>query len=168
MSRNSLTMRKFIYPALIALSLTIGLFCLLYPLYVIRPFRHQGSRELAVALALIQIRPVVTVVASLAAGLFLALYWRLQRRLGLRVLVTAAVLAVCACAVLSRVNVFEIMFHPMGAPSFETAQGTKLDGQEMVIAVKVGGAARAYPIRILSYHHMANDTVGGVPIVATY
>jgi hypothetical protein len=47
-------------------------------------------------------------------------------------------------------------------------QNTKLDGKEMVIAVNVGGAARAYPIRIISYHHIANDTVGGVPIVATY
>ena len=69
---------------------------------------------------------------------------------------------------LSHVNVYERMFHPMGSPSFETAQATRLDGKEMVIAVDIGGAARAYPIRILSYHHIANDTVGGVPIAATY
>jgi hypothetical protein len=45
---------------------------------------------------------------------------------------------------------------------------SKLDGGEMVIAVKIAGSARAYPIRSMSYHHIFNDVVGGEPIVATY
>jgi len=161
-------MRKFKYPILILLSLAIAFFCLSYPMYVIRPFRHQGPRELAVALAVIQIRPIVTVLMSVAAVLSLVLYWRAQHRWLRRIAVAFAVLLVCVCTALSRVNVYEIMFHPMGPPSSEPVQNTKLDGKEMVIAVNVGGAARAYPIRIISYHHIANDTVGGVPIVATY
>jgi hypothetical protein len=44
----------------------------------------------------------------------------------------------------------------------------KLDGDEQVIAVKIGDAARAYPIRSMSYHHVVNDTLGGVPLAATY
>jgi hypothetical protein len=28
--------------------------------------------------------------------------------------------------------------------------------------------ARAYPVRSLSYHHIVNDVIGGVPIAATY
>jgi hypothetical protein len=160
-------MRKVYYPLLIAF-LVIAFFCLAYPLYVIRPFRHQGPRELALALAVIQARPVVTVLASVAALVLLAFYWRWQVSLSRRILAAVAVLGVCGCAILSRVNVFEIMFHPMGAPSYESAQTTKLGGNEMVLAVNAGGAARAYPIRIISYHHIANDTVGGVPIVATY
>jgi|SRR5271165_765905 len=161
-------MRKFKYPILILLCLAIAFFCLAYPMYVIRPFRHQGPRELAVALAVIQIRPIVTVLVSLSAVVSLVLYWRVQHRWLRRIAVTFAVLAVCACTALARVNVYEIMFHPMGPPSSEPVQTTKLDGKEMVIAVNVGGAARAYPIRVISYHHIANDTVGGVPIVATY
>ena len=35
-------------------------------------------------------------------------------------------------------------------------------------AIEVNGTARAYPIRGMSYHHIVNDTVAGVPIVATY
>ncbi len=161
-------MRKSHYLILILLCLAIAFFCLAYPMYVIRPFRHQGARELAVALAVIQIRPIVTVLVSLVAVLSLILYWRIQPRLLRRIAVTAAVLLVCACTAFSRVNVYEIMFHPMGPPASEPVQSTKLDGKEMVIAVNVGGATRAYPIRIISYHHIANDTVGGVPIVATY
>ena len=153
-------MRKAIYPILIALSLATAFFCLAYPLYVIRPFRQQGTRELALALTVIQIRPVVTVLAILAAAACLFFYRRLWA--------AVAVLAVCVCAGLGHVNVYEIMFHPMGSPSFESIEATKLDGKEMVIAVNLGGTARAYPIRIISYHHIANDTVGGVPIVATY
>jgi hypothetical protein len=60
------------------------------------------------------------------------------------------------------------MFHPFERPSFSRADEAKLDGDEKVIAISVGGEARAYPIRIVSYHHLINDVVGGVPIVATY
>ena len=45
---------------------------------------------------------------------------------------------------------------------------TKLDKSEKVIAVKIGAAARAYPIRIISYHHVINDVVDKTAIVATY
>jgi hypothetical protein len=161
-------MRKINYPSLIAASLVLAFFCLAYPIYVIRPFRHQGPRELAVALAVIQLRSIVTLLAGVAALVLLVLYWRLERRFTRRIPAALAALAVCGCAVLSRVNIFEMMFHPNGSPSFEDARATKLDGKEMVIAVNIGGSARAYPIRINSYHHITNDTVGGVPIVATY
>jgi len=60
------------------------------------------------------------------------------------------------------------MFHPSGRPTFSAAGQAKLDGDEMVIAVKVGRSARAYPIRSMSYHHVVNDVLDGVPIVATY
>jgi glucan phosphoethanolaminetransferase (alkaline phosphatase superfamily) len=153
-------MRKVNYPILIAICLLAALFCLAYPLFVIRPFRHQGPGELALALAVIQIRPVVTVLASLVALSCLVFYRR--------VWAIVAALVVCAATALSHVNVYEKMFHPMGAPVFESVEATKLEGKEMVLAVKMGGAARAYPIRIIAYHHIANDTVGGVPIVATY
>jgi hypothetical protein len=38
----------------------------------------------------------------------------------------------------------------------------------MVMAVKFGADTRAYPIVEMAYHHVLNDTVGGVPIVVTY
>jgi hypothetical protein len=39
---------------------------------------------------------------------------------------------------------------------------------EPVIAFQVGGDARAYPIQILIWHEIVNDTVGGVPVVITF
>jgi hypothetical protein len=43
-----------------------------------------------------------------------------------------------------------------------------LRDQEPVIAVNVGGEDRAYPIRILIWHEIVNDTVGGIPVAVTY
>jgi len=75
---------------------------------------------------------------------------------------------VCVLAVLARVNVYELMFHPIDRVEFVAAADLKLDKDDKLIAVKVGGSARAYPIRTMGYHHIANDLVGGTAIVATY
>jgi hypothetical protein len=39
---------------------------------------------------------------------------------------------------------------------------------EPIILVQVGEDARAYPIQILIWHEIANDTVGGQPLVVTF
>lgn len=40
--------------------------------------------------------------------------------------------------------------------------------KEPVLALDVQGDARAYPLQILMWHEIVNDTVGGKPVVATY
>jgi hypothetical protein len=37
-----------------------------------------------------------------------------------------------------------------------------------VIAVAIGGEAKAYPLRIMIRHEIVNDTVGGVPVAVTW
>ncbi len=39
---------------------------------------------------------------------------------------------------------------------------------EPVLALVVDGDARAYPVQILTWHEIVNDTVGGVPVAVTY
>jgi len=39
---------------------------------------------------------------------------------------------------------------------------------EPVIGVIIGGQAKAYPLRILMWHEIANDTLGGIPLTVTY
>jgi len=39
---------------------------------------------------------------------------------------------------------------------------------EPVILVQVGADARAYPLQILMWHEIVNDTVGGVPLAVTF
>ena len=152
----------------IAGSLALSLFCLIYPVYVIRPFRHQGVGELAAALATLRFRPLAMAL-SIAVALVAAIrYWHGETRMWRRIVAALGVAAVCLFAGLSRINIYELMFHPIGRPAFAPAGETKLDADEKVIAVTVANSARAYPIRIISYHHVVNDLVGGVPIVATY
>jgi Protein of unknown function (DUF3179) len=157
---------RFILVLLVCLA--VSLFAVVYPMYVIRPFRTQGARELAAALVVMQWRPVVTVISALAALAMLVGYWRSQLRRWRRILAAACAGLVCLLAALARVNVYELMFHPDTHPAFAAASQVKLDGRERVIAVKVGGSARAYPIRAIAYHHVINDVVERVAIVATY
>jgi len=43
-----------------------------------------------------------------------------------------------------------------------------LNPREPVLAVRVDGDARAYPLQILMWHEIVNDTVGGRPVSVTY
>jgi hypothetical protein len=141
---------------------------LIYPMYVIRPFRRQGARELLYALAVMRYGPIGMLLAVGGMVAAVVWYWRIERRKLRRFFSALCVCGVALAAVLSRINIFELMFHPAGKPAIMDASESKLDGKEMVIAVKVNGSARAYPIRSMSYHHIYNDVVAGEPIAATY
>ena len=43
-----------------------------------------------------------------------------------------------------------------------------LEGVEPVIVVTVNGETRAYPLQILTWHEITNDTLGGVPVAVTF
>lgn len=47
-------------------------------------------------------------------------------------------------------------------------RGSFLTSADRVIGVEMDGAARCYPLRILIWHEVVNDTFAGVPIVVTY
>ena len=61
-----------------------------------------------------------------------------------------------------------------GIPSIDdpkfvpVADMTNLADSEPVIGLRIGDDARAYPLRILTWHEIVNDTVGGVPVAVTY
>jgi hypothetical protein len=47
-------------------------------------------------------------------------------------------------------------------------QSATLAGTEPVISLVIEGDARAYPLRVLMWHEIVNDTVGGKPVAVTY
>jgi len=60
-------------------------------------------------------------------------------------------------------------FVPLDDPTFLAAQETEYFGdEELVLGVEFAGEVRAYPVRMLRYHHIVNDTVGGEPLLVTY
>jgi hypothetical protein len=55
------------------------------------------------------------------------------------------------------------------APEFvPVAEAGDLSATEPVIGLSINGDARAYPLRILTWHEIVNDVVGGVPVAVTY
>ncbi len=148
--------------------LAVSLVSVVYPMYVIRPFRPQGARELEAALAITRYRPAVALFSAVAAIGTLARYWRRLPGRWWRVLGLVGIVSAAALAFVARINIFELMFHPLEHPAFAPAAEVKLDKDDKLIVVKIGGSARAYPIRTMGYHHVVNDVVGGTALVATY
>ena len=56
------------------------------------------------------------------------------------------------------------------APKFVSVVNvtTWLHPKEPVIALEIGNQARAYPLQILIYHEIVNDSVAGVPVAVTF
>ncbi len=151
-------LRHTIYAMLILLVIVLAVVAI--PMFIIQPFRSQSATNLQLALWLRHWGPWV---ASICAMLAVVLAWRSRQwqAIGFAILPIAA-------AVLSFVNIFEIMFHPVLNPAFAAAKEAGIEDDDMVLAVNLGTEARAYPVRMLAYHHIVNDRIGGVPIVATY
>jgi hypothetical protein len=54
-------------------------------------------------------------------------------------------------------------------PSFiPVKEAEDLAPREPVISIEAGGEARAYPLRIMIWHEIVNDIVGGTPIAVTW
>ncbi|MFO7779619.1 MAG: DUF3179 domain-containing protein [Nitriliruptoraceae bacterium] len=59
---------------------------------------------------------------------------------------------------------------PIDDPVYESVDAAAewLEEDSPVMVVDVDGDVRAYPLAILTWHEIVNDTVGGVPLVVTY
>jgi hypothetical protein len=152
---------------LFTISALVGMGLFFVPAFIIRPFHHQTPSALALAMALLQRAPWGTFGAALLCLVLAFLLWGGANRWRKFMLATTMVLVVFA-AVMARLNYFEWMFHPVPAAQFESAAASKLDKSEMILAIRYGSDARAYPIREMAYHHILNDVVGGVPVAVTY
>lgn len=43
-----------------------------------------------------------------------------------------------------------------------------VDSNKLVLGIALDGQAKAYPIRLIGYHHQVRDTVGHTPVMVTY
>ena len=150
---------------LVSALIGIGLF--FAPALIIRPFSHQTPWALVLAMALRQRAPWGTLIAAIVCVIFALMLWQ-GGRLGRKIGIAVVLLLVAFSAVMSRLNYFEWMFHPVDSPQFESEAASKLDAGEMILAVRFGADARAYPIREMAYHHILNDVVNGTPVAVTY
>ena len=60
-------------------------------------------------------------------------------------------------------------FVPLDNPEVVSADAaTFLQPDDRVLGLTVGGESRAYPISMMTFHHVANDVLGGLPVLVTF
>jgi len=139
------------------------------PVWLIQPFRPQTQRGLEISYALRRWSPMLTVV-SLVIGMALLFWiWKVSRGWWRKALLVVILIPLLAATWFARQNHFEWMFNPLANATYAKASAAQFvnDG-DIVMSVEQNGEAAAYPIRLMAYHHLVQDTVGGTPIVATY
>jgi hypothetical protein len=47
-------------------------------------------------------------------------------------------------------------------------EATWLQADDEVFGIVIEGQARAYPVPMISYHHVVNDVLRGIPVAITY
>ena len=148
--------------ALIALAIVV------LPAWIVQPFKPQSQRGLEVSYEMRRWSPLVTLIA-LASGLMLVLWlWR-GSRWWRKALLLMVLIPLLASTWFARQNHFEWMFNPLANAAYaKTNDAGFVADTDIVMAVESNGEAVAYPVRLMAYHHLVQDVVGGTPIVATY
>ena len=60
-------------------------------------------------------------------------------------------------------------FVPLDNPALLSKEdATYLNDDELVLGMEWGNEARAYPVRMLKFHHIVNDNIGGRSFLITY
>ena len=155
--------------ALLVLTVAAGFGVIAFPTLYIMPFKTHDDGLIGWALTARTIAPTVTLVAAVLASILAVLVILRTRRWWVRAIPVLLLVPVVAGAWFARQNHFEWMFAPQTTIAHvEADKATFVQPDDLVMAVARDGAAIAYPIRQLAYHHIANDTLAGEPIVATY
>ena len=169
MTKNSTDFisRRTAWVSLLVIAL-VAFVIVFVPAWIIQPFKPQTTRGLEISFALRRWSPLVTLIALAVALLLVGLLGRGSRwwSKGLLVLI---MLPLLASTWFARQNHFEWMFNPLAKSAYaKPSEATFVGDNDMVLAVDNNGEAVAYPVRLMAYHHLVQDTVGGTPIVATY
>ena len=150
------------------LLVVVVLVVVLTPVFLIMPFKAQTSRTMEISYLMRRWSPWLTVLASLLILAIVVRLWMGGRWFG-RIALVILLLPALAATWLARQNHFEWMFNPLPNPAYaKAADASFVNGDDRLLAVKINGESVAYPIRLMGYHHVVEDTVGGTPIVATY
>lgn len=159
--------RRAAWATLFLLTLIV-LASVIIPVGLITPFRPQTQDGLTLAFTFRRWSPSLTVlVALMAIGLVIWL-WR-GTRWWCKPALIVALLVTFAATWFARQNHFEWMFNPLpNAVYAKVTEAAFMSDTDMVLAVENSGDAVAYPVRLMAYHHVVQDTVGGTPLAATY
>jgi Protein of unknown function (DUF3179) len=167
-ARPAFLSRRMAWALLFIITLA-ALVVVITPAWLIQPFRPQTQGGLAVSYALRRWSPVLTLIFA-ATGVALLLYlWRGARRWWRKAALVVALMLTFTATWFARQNHFEWMFNPLSKSAYAKAsEAAFVADTDMVLGVEMKGEAVAYPVRLMAYHHLVQDVVGGTPLVATY
>jgi hypothetical protein len=152
----------------LAILLLIAFVVVFIPAWVIQPFKSQTYTGMKLSFVLRRWSPIVTPICLAGMATLVVLLWR-GSRWWRRIVLVLIVGVASVFTWFSRQNHFEWIFNPLPQPGYsEAAEETFLEDGDMVLAVENNGYRAAYPVRLMAYHHVVQDVVGGTPIVATY
>jgi len=166
-SRSFLS-RKLAWLTLLLIAV-VALALVLLPVWIIQPFRPQSQRGLELSYAMRRWSPVLTLIVAAAALTLVMWLWRSSRRWWRKALLIIVLVPVLAATWFARQNHFEWLFNPLANAAYaKTSEAGHVEDNDIVMAIELNHEAAAYPVRLMAYHHIVQDIVGGTPIVATY
>ena len=159
--------RKLVWLIFFLLVATV-LVIVLTPVFLIMPFKSQTARTMEISYLMRRWSPWLTILASIFILTLVVKLW-MGGRWWSRIALVVLLLPVLGATWLARQNHFEWIFNPLPNPAYvKTADASFVNDDDRLMVVAINGEAVAYPIRLMGYHHVVEDTVGGTPIVATY
>jgi uncharacterized BrkB/YihY/UPF0761 family membrane protein len=162
------TRRRIAWAVLLLLTLSV-LAAVAIPVGLIMPFKSQSQNGLTLSFTLRRWSPSGTLIASVLATALVVWLWPNARRWWRKIALVVALILTFAATWFARQNHFEWMFNALPNPAYATiSQAGFVNDSDRVLAVENRGEAVAYPIRLMAYHHLVQDNVGGTAIVATY
>ena len=167
-AKSKFTSRSLGWLALLII-VAAALAVVVIPVWIVQPFKPETQQGLSIAYALRRWSPIATVAALVISFILVGYLWRGTRRWFAKVALVILLLPLLAAAWFARQNHFEWMFNPLAHSAFVRVQNASfVADSDMVLTVENNGEAVAYPTRLMAYHHLVQDVVGGTPIVATY
>jgi uncharacterized protein DUF3179 len=153
---------------ILGLAVVLSFVAVILPAWLIQPFRLQTPAIIDAAYRVRSAAPLITFTMLVISIAIFFLSWH-RLSIWKKLLHILALLLIGVFAWFSLQNHFEWMFNPLPNPSYiRASQNTFLSNQDMVLAVTLNAESVAYPVRLLAYHHLVQDVVGGQPIVSTY
>jgi TRAP-type uncharacterized transport system fused permease subunit len=150
-------------------TIIISFAAVMIPAFLILPFKSQTERALRMSYLLRSWSPMLTITTGLLALALVVWLWPRTLSWWRKALLVIALLLAIPPTWFARQNHFEWMFNPLRNSAYAKASEASFVGDsDMVLAVKIRNEAVAYPVRLMAYHHVVQDVVGGTPICATY
>jgi hypothetical protein len=163
-------MKKYATVGITTLMAVVGIGLWAWANIRLMPSVVHTAEDIAAAHRLFQIVPMLGLVLAIVGTAITAFSWKRHSERVYRAVSILPVVALIVGAVLAQGTVVEMaMFSPIDEARFvAVAAASFLEPEHLVLGVSIGGEAKAYPVGMMTYHHIVNDRLAGEPYVATY